>query len=193
MSSTAETNISRRSVLAVAGVLAAGQLVSGAYAQTTSTSGATALGAVAAGQIPRRMLGALEVSAIGIGVQNMSRTYQTTIPDRTEMINIIRTAHERGVTLFDAVEAYGPWEVERILGEAVEPFRDEIVIETKFGWNIDQQTGGRLQGTNSRPEQIKLVVDNMLKRLRTDRIDLLYQHRVDAAVPIEDVAGAIKT
>jgi len=140
----------------------------------------------------RRKLGTLEVSSIGLGVQNMWRTYQTTIPTRTEMLNIIRTAFDRGVTLFDTAEAYGPFESERILGEAVESFRNKIVIETKFGWNIDQKTGQRLPGLNSRPEHIKLVVDGMLKRLRTDRIDLLLQHRVDPAVPIEDVVGAIK-
>ena len=140
----------------------------------------------------RRKLGKLEVSSIGLGVQNMSRTYQTTIPSRPEMQNIIRTAYDRGVTLFDAAEAYGPFEVERILGEAVSPFRNKVVIETKFGWNIDQRTGKRLPGLNSRPEHIKEVVEGMLKRLRTDRIDLLYQHRVDPAVPIEDVVGAVK-
>ena len=140
----------------------------------------------------RRKLGTLEVSSVGLGVQNMSRTYQTTIPTRTEMHNIIRAAFDHGVTLFDAAEAYGPFEVEKILGEAVAPFRNKIVIETKFGWNIDQKTGQRLPGLNSQPEHIKEVVDGMLKRLRTDRIDLLYQHRVDPAVPIEDVVGAIK-
>jgi aryl-alcohol dehydrogenase-like predicted oxidoreductase len=140
----------------------------------------------------KRKLGKLEVSSIGLGVQNMSRTYQTTIPSRAEMINIIRTAFDRGVTLFDAAEAYGPFEVERILGEALIPIRNKVVIETKFGWNIDQKTGQRLPGLNSQPDHIKLVVDGMLKRLRTDRIDLLYQHRVDPNVPIEDVVGAIK-
>lgn len=141
----------------------------------------------------KRKLGAsLEVSSIGLGVQNMSRTYQTTIPSRPEMHNIIRTAFDKGVTLFDAAEAYGPFEVERILGEGVAPFRNKIVIETKFGWNIDQETGKRLPGLNSRPEHIKIVVEGMLKRLRTDRIDLLYQHRVDPQVPIEDVVGAIQ-
>jgi aryl-alcohol dehydrogenase-like predicted oxidoreductase len=122
----------------------------------------------------------------------MSRTYQTTIPSRSEMHNIIRTAFDKGVTLFDAAEAYGPFEVERILGEGIAPFRDKIVIETKFGWNIDQETGARLPGLNSRPEHIKIVVEGMLKRLHTDRIDLLYQHRVDPQVPIEDVVGAIQ-
>ncbi len=139
-----------------------------------------------------RKLGKLEVSSVGLGVQNMSRTYQTTIPARPEMINIIRTAFDRGVTLFDAAEAYGPHEVERILGEGVAPFRDKVVIATKFGWNIDQETGKRSPGLNSRPEHIRIVVDGMLKRLKTDRIDLLYQHRVDPQVPIEDVAGAVK-
>jgi len=141
----------------------------------------------------KRKLGkSLEVSSIGLGVQNMSRTYQTTIPSRSEMHNIIRSAYEHGVTLYDAAEAYGPWEVEKILGEAVSSFRDKIVIETKFGWNINQETGQREAGLNSKPEHIKKVVEGMLKRLRTDRIDLLYQHRVDPAVPIEDVVGAIK-
>ncbi|PJJ07742.1 aryl-alcohol dehydrogenase-like predicted oxidoreductase [Flavobacterium sp. 1] len=140
----------------------------------------------------KRKLGNLEVSSIGIGVQNMSRTYQTTIPSRSEMHRIIRTAFDNGVTFFDAAEAYGPLEVEKILGEGVQSFRDKIVIATKFGWNIDQETGKRLPGLNSRPEHIKVVVEGMLKRLRTDRIDLLYQHRVDPNVPIEDVAGAIQ-
>ncbi|WP_420479973.1 aldo/keto reductase [Brevundimonas sp. FT23028] len=139
----------------------------------------------------KRRLGALEVSAVGIGVQNMSRTYQTTLPSRPEMLNIIRTAFDEGLTFYDAAEAYGPHEVERILGEGVAPFRNDIVIATKFGWNIDQETGARLPGLNSRPQHIRIVVENMLRRLRTDRIDLLYQHRVDPDVPIEDVAGAV--
>ena len=140
----------------------------------------------------RKLAGKLEVSSIGLGVQNMSRTYQTTIPSRQEMINIIRTAFDHGVTLFDTAEAYGPFESERILGEALAPFRNKVVIETKFGWNIDQETGRNLPGLNSRPDHIKIVVENMLKRLRTDRIDLLYQHRVDPNVPIEDIVETIK-
>lgn len=140
----------------------------------------------------RRKLGPLEVSSVGLGVQNMARTYQTTVPARPEMINIIRTAYERGVTFFDTAEAYGPHECERILGEAIAPFRNQVVITSKFGWNIDLQTGARGPGLISRPDHIKLAVEGMLKRLRTDRIDLLYQHRVDPQVPIEDVAGAIK-
>lgn len=140
----------------------------------------------------RKLGNKLEVSNIGLGVQNMHRTYQTTIPSRPEMIKIIRKAFDSGVTLFDTAEAYGPFECERILGESVASFRNKIVIETKYGWNIDQNTGQRLPGLNSRPEHIKEVVEGMLKRLRTDRIDLLYQHRVDPAIPIEDVVGAIK-
>jgi len=142
--------------------------------------------------IGRRKLGALEVSAIGMGVQNMHRKYTTEVPYRPEMINILRTAFDRGVTLFDCAEAYGPFENERILGEAIEPFRNKVRITSKFGWNIDPVTGKRGPGLNSRPEHIKRAVEGSLKRLRTDRIDLLYQHRVDPQVPIEDVAGAVK-
>ena len=142
--------------------------------------------------IGRRRLGKLEVSAVGLGVQNMHRRYETTVPYRPEMISIIRAAYDRGITFFDCAEAYGPFENERILGEAIEPFRNKVRITSKFGWNIDQQTGQRLPGLNSKPDHIKLVVEGSLKRLRTDRIDLLYQHRVDPEVPIEDVAGAIK-
>lgn len=166
-------------LLAQASGLAEGRDASAGVTNTTQMTG-------------RRKLGKLEVSSVGLGVQNMSRRYETTIPNRVEMHNIIRTAYNRGLTFYDAAEAYGPHEVERILGEGVAPFRNKIVIATKFGWNIDQETGKRLPGLNSRPEHIKVVVENMLKRLRTDRIDLLYQHRVDPAVPIEDVAGAVQ-
>ena len=116
----------------------------------------------------RKLGGKLEVSSIGLGVQNMTRTYQTTIPLRSEMLHIIRTAFDNGVTFFDSAEAYGPFEVEKILGEGVEPFRDKVVVSSKFGWNIDQETGQRLPGLNSKPEHIKIVVEGMLKRLRTD-------------------------
>ena len=140
----------------------------------------------------RRRLGKLEVSAVGMGVQNMHRRYETTVPYRPEMVAILRAAYDRGITFFDTAEAYGPWENERILGEAIQPFRNKVRITSKFGWNIDQQTGRRLPGLNSKPDHIKVVVENSLKRLRTDHIDLLYQHRVDPEVPIEDVAGAVK-
>jgi aryl-alcohol dehydrogenase-like predicted oxidoreductase len=141
----------------------------------------------------RRKLGALEVSSIGLGVQNMHRKYETTIPNRPEMLNIIRVAYEQGVTFFDTAEAYGPHECERILGEAIAPFRDKVVITSKFGFDIDLQTGERRPGGRiSRPARVKQAVEGSLRRLRTDRIDLLYQHRVDPEVPIEDVAGAVK-
>ena len=180
--------MNRRDLLKTAGLAFAGSalLPFEGLAKTENVKGFSPSG-------NKRKLGAsLEVSSIGLGVQNMSRTYQTTIPSRTEMHNIIRTAFDKGVTLFDAAEAYGPFEVERILGEAIAPFRDKIVIETKFGWNINQETGSRLPGLNSKPDHIKIVVEGMLKRLRTDRIDLLYQHRVDPQVPIEDVVGVIQ-
>jgi aryl-alcohol dehydrogenase-like predicted oxidoreductase len=178
----------RRRFLGAAGSLAALSLLGGTGAQA---SGQAESGPVAAQASGRRKLGRLEVSSIGLGVQNMSRTYQTTIPSRPEMLNIIRAAFDRGVTFYDAAEAYGPHEVERILGEGVAPFRHKIAIATKFGFDIDFETGTRRAGLNSRPDHIKPVVEAMLKRLRTDRIDLLYQHRVDPQVPIEDVAGAI--
>ena len=149
-------------------------------------------GSSATGTIGRRKLGNLEVSSVGLGVQNNSRKYETTVPYRPEQIALIRAAYDRGVTFFDTAEAYGPHECERILGEATQPFRNRVVITSKFGWNIDQETGQFRPGFNSKPDHVKRVVDGMLKRLRTDRIDLLYQHRVDPEVPIEDVAGAVK-
>jgi len=183
--------MNRRSFLLLTGGLTATSLVGGVpphvFAQTAASSGPATAAAIG-----RRRLGSLEVSSLGLGVQNMSRTYQTTIPSRPDMINIIRTAFDRGVTFFDAAEAYGPHEVERILGEGIAPFRDRVAITSKFGWNIDLETGERRPGLNSRPAHIRLAVEGMLKRLRTDRIDLLYQHRVDPEVPIEDVAGAVK-
>ena len=175
----------RRGFMLAAATLAAAPLAASAARPSTPTTPAMPM------VEGRRKLGKLDVSSIGIGAQNMSRTYQTLVPTRTDMHQILRTAFERGVTFYDAAEAYGPHEVERILGEGVAPFRNQVAITSKFGWNIDLETGKRLPGLNSRPEHIKLAVEGMLKRLNTDRIDLLYQHRVDPAVPIEDVAGAI--
>lgn len=183
--------IGRRAFLLAAGSLATAPMLGGLTTRVNAQAEGPSTPA-AAEALGRRRLGSLEVSSIGLGVQNMSRTYQTTLPYRPEMIAIIRAAFDHGVTFFDAAEAYGPFEVERILGEAVAPFRDEVVITSKFGWNIDLETGERLPGLNSKPEHIKLAVEGMLERLRTDRIDLLYQHRVDPEVPIEDVAGAVK-
>jgi aryl-alcohol dehydrogenase-like predicted oxidoreductase len=183
--------IGRRRFLQSASALAATPLLGG-IASKAPTEEPAPNGIPAPTAMGRRRLGKLEVSSVGIGVQNMSRRYETTVPYRPEMHRIIRAAYDRGVTFFDAAEAYGPHEVERILGEGVAPFRDKVAITSKFGWNIDLETGERRPGLNSKPEHIKLVVEGMLKRLRTDRIDLLYQHRVDPEVPIEDVAGAVK-
>ena len=133
----------------------------------------------------------LEVSALGLGCMSMSSGYGPAA-DKSEMIRLIRSAHDRGVTMFDTAEAYGPFANEELVGEALQPIRDEVVIATKFGFEIDLETGKRGAGTDSRPEHIKLVANASLKRLRTDHIDLFYQHRVDPAVPIEDVAGAVK-
>ena len=135
--------------------------------------------------------GGLGVSAIGYGCMGLDFGYGPPT-DRQEGIQLIRAAVERGVTFFDTAEAYGPFTNEELVGEALAPVRDQVVIATKFGWNIDPKTGERGDGLNSRPEHIKVATEGMLRRLKTDRIDLLYQHRVDPAVPIEDVAGAVK-
>src|SRR2546430_14366614 len=141
----------------------------------------------------RRDLGRdLVVSAIGLGCMGMSQSYGPNPGDRHEMIALIRAAVERGVTFFDTAEVYGPYVNEELVGEALAPVRDQVVIATKFGFDLDPQTGQRRGGLNSRPEHIKVVAEASLKRLRVDSIDLFYQHRVDPDVPIEDVAGAVK-
>lgn len=139
----------------------------------------------------RKLGNALEVSALGLGCMGMTGVYGTGA-DKGEMIKLIHAAYDRGVTMFDTAEAYGPFANEALLGEALQPIRDKVVIATKFGFDIDLETGARSGGTNSRPEHIKAVAEAALKRLKTDRIDLFYQHRVDPGVPIEDVAGAVK-
>ncbi|WP_349433319.1 aldo/keto reductase [Pararhizobium sp. A13] len=139
----------------------------------------------------RKLGQGLEVSALGLGCMSMSAAYGPPA-DRAEMIKLIRVAHDSGVTLFDTAEAYGPFANEDLVGEALASIRDNVVIATKFGFDIDLETGERRSGLNSRPEHIKRVTDAMLKRLKTDRIDILYQHRVDPDVAIEDVAGAVK-
>jgi aryl-alcohol dehydrogenase-like predicted oxidoreductase len=132
----------------------------------------------------------LEVSAIGLGCMGMSFGYGPP-KDKQEMIGVVRTAVERGVTFFDTAEVYGPFTNEELVGEALAPVRDKVVIATKFGFNLDRETG-KQAGLDSRPEHIREVADASLKRLKTDVIDLYYQHRVDPNVPIEDVAGAVK-
>jgi aryl-alcohol dehydrogenase-like predicted oxidoreductase len=134
----------------------------------------------------------LEVSALGLGCMSMSGNYYGPAGKKQEMIDLIRSAVERGVTLFDTAEVYGPFINEELVGEALEPLRDEVVIATKFGFDLDPETGERRGGLNSRPEHIKQVAEASLKRLRTEVIDLFFQHRVDPDVPIEDVAGAVK-
>ena len=140
----------------------------------------------------QRQLGrtGLQVSALGLGCMGMSTNYGS-VTDRNDMISLIRRAVDLGVTFFDTAETYGPFTNEELVGEALEPVRDRVVIATKFGFDIDPHTGER-HGLNSRPEHIRQVVDASLRRLRTDHIDLLYQHRGDPAVPIDDVAGAVQ-
>src|SRR6266702_3646592 len=130
----------------------------------------------------------LEVSAIGLGCMSMSFGYGPA-GDKQEMINVIRSAVEQGVTFFDTAEVYGPFTNEELVGEALAPFRDKVVIATKFGFDCD---AGKQGGLNSQPEHIRQVVEGSLKRLKVQTIDLLYQHRVDPEVPIEDVAGTVK-
>ena len=140
----------------------------------------------------KRVLGTsgLEVSAIGLGCMGMSQSYGPPPGDRQEMIALLRAAVERGITFFDTAEVYGPFVNEELVGEALAPLRDQVVIATKFGFAFDSD--GRQVGLSSRPEHIKQVADASLKRLRVDAIDLFYQHRVNPDVPIEDVAGAVK-
>ena len=139
----------------------------------------------------KRKLGksGLEVSALGFGCMNLSGAYGQAV-DRQQAIDVIRAAVEHGVTFFDTAEVYGTRLNEAIVGEALAPYRDQVVVATKFGFDIGPE--GDVKGLNSQPEHIKQVVDASLKRLKTDSIDLLYQHRVDPNVPIEDVAGAVK-
>lgn len=138
--------------------------------------------------------GGLEVSAMGLGCMGMTHGYGPS-PDRKEMVALIREAVELGVTFFDTAEVYGPYTNEELVGEALEPFKGQVAIATKFGWNIQggkTYMDGKVTGLNSRPEQIRKVADESLKRLRVERIDLFYQHRVDPDVPMEDVAGTVK-
>jgi aryl-alcohol dehydrogenase-like predicted oxidoreductase len=130
----------------------------------------------------------LRVSAVGLGAMGMSQSYGPNPGDRQAMITVLRDAVEEGITFFDTAEVYGPYANEELVGEALAPVRDQVVIATKFGWRIEN---GKSVGLDSRPEQVRRVADASLRRLRTDVIDLFYQHRVDPAVPIEDVAGAV--
>ena len=138
----------------------------------------------------KRLLGSLEVSALGLGCMGMSHAYGKA-PDRQAMIKLMRDAVERGVTFFDTAEVYGPFNNEELVGEALAPLREQVVIATKFGFAPDPNGGARWSGLDSRPEHIRAVAEASLKRLKTGTIDLFYQHRVDPNVPIEDVAGTV--
>jgi aryl-alcohol dehydrogenase-like predicted oxidoreductase len=141
----------------------------------------------------KRKLGksGLEVSAVGLGCMGMSFSYGPAA-DKREMISLLRSAVERGVTFFDTAEVYGPFANEELVGEALSPFNGQVVIATKFGFELDPKGGPQWVGLNSRPQHIKQVAEGSLKRLKVNAIDLFYQHRVDPDVPIEDVAGAVK-
>jgi aryl-alcohol dehydrogenase-like predicted oxidoreductase len=139
----------------------------------------------------KRKLGKLEVSVLGLGCMGMTHAYGQA-PDRQAMIQLMRGAVERGITFFDTAEVYGPFNNEELVGEALAPLREQVVIATKFGFAPDPNGGARWSGLDSRPEHIRAVAEASLKRLKTDTIDLFYQHRVDPNVPIEDVAGTLK-
>ncbi|MGO7036874.1 aldo/keto reductase [Rhizobium acaciae] len=140
--------------------------------------------------IKRKLGQGLEVSALSLGAMGYGKARE--LPDRAEMIDLLRTAVERGMDFFDTAEVYGPWTNEEMVGEALAPVRDKVKIATKFGWDIDQETGAHRGGVNSKPAQIRRAIEGSLKRLRTDHIDLYYQHRVDPDVPMEDVAGTVR-
>lgn len=140
--------------------------------------------------IKRKLGQGLEVSALSLGAMGYGKARE--LPDRAEMISLIRTAVERGMDFFDTAEVYGPWTNEDMVGEALAPVRDQVKIATKFGWDIDQDTGQLRGDVNSKPAQIRRAIEGSLRRLRTDHIDLYYQHRVDPDVPMEDVAGTVQ-
>lgn len=140
--------------------------------------------------IKRKLGQGLEVSALSLGAMGYGKALE--LPDRAEMIALIRAAVDRGMDFFDTAEVYGPWTNEEMVGEALAPVRDKVKIATKFGWDIDQETGAHRGGVNSQPAQIRRSIEGSLRRLRTDHIDLYYQHRVDPDVPMEDVAGTVK-
>src|SRR5688500_14206438 len=191
MATERDNDIGRRSFLLSAGTLAAAPLLGGIAARADAQPSASS--STPAPLAPgRRRLGKLEVSSVGMGVKNMARKYETTVPYRPEMISIIRAAFDRGVTFFDTAEVYGPHECERILGEAIQPFRDRVAITSKFGFDVDLETGVRRGGRDSSPARIRLAVACSLRRSRTDRIGPLYQPRVVPQVPIEVVAGALQ-
>lgn len=191
----------RRRLLAIGAALAAAPLAGGLLPACTRNPGSrpaaqagAEANATAPASLPRRQLGALQVSAIGLGCMSMNGGQYNRPRDKGEMIRVIHAAVDQGVDFFDTAEVYGPFINEELVGEALAPYRNRVVIATKFGFDVGAD--GRINTTsgahNSRPDHIREVVDASLRRLRTDHIDLLYQHRVDPQVPIEDVAGAVR-
>lgn len=187
-------NQSKRNLLKTGGITALALGLGGtAVAQTTQRAVKNPQTFAKDGLPSQRKLGNLTVSSLGLGCQGLGQNmYGVPQPSREQAVKIIHQAFDHGVTFFDTAEAYGPFESERCVGEGLKGIRNQVVLATKFGWDIDPKTGQRTGGLNSRPEHIKQVVDGMLQRLQTDRIDLLYQHRIDPNVPIEDVAGTIQ-
>lgn len=180
----------RRLLVTGLGLAATSLLTSGSASAQTQQPGQL-LTAQQGTQQGRRRLGTLEVSALGFGCMNVAGMYNRPT-DKQEAIRLIRAAYDRGVTLFDTAEVYGPFLSEELVGEALAPVRSRVIIASKFGFNVDLKTGAVGPGHNSRPEHIKRATEGSLRRLKTDYIDLQYQHRVDPSVPIEDVAGAVQ-
>lgn len=186
-SDTDRTYMSRRVFLGAGAALAAASVLSGtAAAQVAAPTNRAAT--PASGMNRKRRLGPLEVSPLGLGCMSGSAFFFP-LPGKARMISVIRQAYERGVTLFDTAELYGPFTNEEVVGEAIQPFRKDIVLASKFGFAYD---GNQSTGADSRPATIRRAVEGSLRRLQTDTIDLLYQHRVDPKVPIEDVAGTVQ-
>ena len=183
---------SRRSMFCGAAAIGAGAAL--AACQTTPGKNAVTSARPKALQTRpgRRRLAGLDVSAIGMGVQNQHRTFHSIVPYRPDMVRLIREAHDEGVTFFDCAEVYGPFRCEEILGEAIQGIRNDLQIVTKVGFDVDPVTGENRGSVNSRPASLRRAVEGSLRRLRTDRVDLLYQHRVDPDVPIADVAGVVR-
>lgn len=181
---TERNNLDRRNFLKTGAAMGASFIAAPSFAGASKREHA--------GSLKKRILGsgkhAITVTSLGLGCMGMS-WHRTFIPDRKPMLALLRKAYDMGVTLFDTAEAYGPWRNEELVGEGIQSFRKNITLCSKFGFNIEN---GQLAGLNSKPSHIKDVVEQSLKRLKTDYIDLLYQHRVDPNVPIEDVAGTVK-
>lgn len=177
-----------KSALASAGLLL-GNSVFASPNKTSPKNTSNSTASLNSGSISRRKLGSLEVTKLGFGCMNIAWAYGPATA-KEKAVKIIRSAYEKGVRFFDTAEVYGPFYSEEMVGEALKPFRNDVVIATKFGFEVDPVTKER-RGLNSQPKYIKACVERMLKRLQTDYIDLLYQHRVDPNIPIEDVAGAV--